>query len=167
MAALVATRGTCARRKTGCVLVSCGKRVLATGYNGRPSGFPHCDEGFPCPGADAPSGTGPGAGGVGCQDGPACEAIHAEQNALLQCDDVWKIDRAYLTLSPCLHCAKMLLNTSTRVLVFSEMSRHSVDALRMWVEAGREWVHLPTPKTLAISTFPWPVMDLGLWGPGE
>jgi deoxycytidylate deaminase len=39
-----------------------------------------------------------------------CQAIHAEQNALLQCKDVYDIETIYCTVSPCIHCVKLLLN---------------------------------------------------------
>ena len=38
----VSQRGTCARRKVGCVLVDSANHIVATGYNGVPSGFIHC-----------------------------------------------------------------------------------------------------------------------------
>ena len=56
MAMLVATRSTCIRRQVGCVLVDENKNILATGYNGVVSGHPHCNEGYPCPGADSETG---------------------------------------------------------------------------------------------------------------
>jgi dCMP deaminase len=43
IARVVATRSTCLRRKVGAVLVL-EKRLLATGYNGTPSGLAHCRE---------------------------------------------------------------------------------------------------------------------------
>ena len=77
MALLVSERGTCVRRKVGCILVNKKNHVLATGYNGNPSGFSHCLDN-PCKGANSTSG----------KDLDKCEAIHAEQNTLLQCKDV-------------------------------------------------------------------------------
>ena len=41
IARLAATRSTCLRRQVGAVIVK-DKRVLATGYNGAPSGLAHC-----------------------------------------------------------------------------------------------------------------------------
>ena len=77
MAHLVSERGTCARRKVGCILVNSKKHVIATGYNGVSSNQEHCIDN-PCKGARLKSGQGL----------DLCEAIHAEQNALLQCKDV-------------------------------------------------------------------------------
>jgi len=110
MAKLAATRSTCARRQVGCVLVNKRNHVLATGYNGVAAGVPHCIE-TPCAGATAASG----------ESLDLCQAIHAEANALLQCKDVFEIETVYCTASPCVHCTKLLMNTSARVLVFDEV----------------------------------------------
>jgi dCMP deaminase len=145
MAELVATRSTCLRRNVGCILVNRRGHVLATGYNGVATGMAHCNheskfEGeiihaHVCDGAFSPSGTN--------LDG--CEAIHAEENALLQCRDVWEIDVCYCTASPCLQCIKKLMNTSCRVIVFSENYPHSRSE-QLWLRSrpDREWVcHVP------------------------
>ena len=131
MAYVVSSRGTCARRKVGCVLVSTDKKVLATGYNGVPSGFDHCTD-TPCQGAVFQSGLGL----------DKCEAIHAEQNALLQVSDTKNIDTAYCTTAPCIHCVKLLLNTGCQRIVFSEDYPHS-DSKALWTRHGRIWQHLP------------------------
>ncbi len=128
MAELVSSRGTCKRRKVGCVLVNDRNHVIATGYNGVASGQPHCID-TPCPGAECESGTGL----------ELCEAIHAEQNALLQCHDVHTIKSAYCTSSPCITCIKLLLNTSCKRIVFNEQYPHT-KAVELWVSAGRQLV---------------------------
>jgi dCMP deaminase len=81
------------------------------------------DVGFPnaCAGACAKSG----------QDLHACEAIHAEQNALLQCRDVYQIDTAYVTASPCIHCMKLLMNTSCKRIVASSL--YDQAAIDLWL----------------------------------
>lgn len=129
MAQLVATRSTCLRRHVGCVLVNQHKHVIATGYNGVAVGVTHCYL-HACPGATATSGTN--------LDG--CHAIHAEQNALLQCKNVHEIVTAYITASPCMTCVKLLLNTSCQEIVFLEEYPHSA-ARELWEAQGRRWVH--------------------------
>jgi len=128
IALLMSTRATCIRRRVGCVLTDEKGHVLATGYNGRPAGFVHCIEGKDaCSGAQSPSGT----------DLGGCEAIHAEQNALLQCKDVYSIEAAYCTTKPCIHCIKLLLNTSCqRIIYYKEYPHPEAEAL--WLKAGRE-----------------------------
>lgn len=87
-------------------------------------------EHFPnaCSGAEAPSG----------QSLDSCQAIHAEQNALLQCRDVYAIDTAYVTASPCVTCCKLLLNTSCKRIVFKEEYPHG-QSEALWTGAGRVW----------------------------
>ena len=147
LALLTAQRTTCCRRAVGCVLLNARGHVLSTGYNGVAAGLPHCNhveneilhDGlarvpvFPhaCSGAKAPSGTN--------LDG--CQAIHAEQNALLQCRDMYAIHTAYVTASPCMTCCKLLLNTSCQRIVYVEEYPHSA-AKDLWIGAGRTWEQL-------------------------
>lgn len=135
LALLVARRSTCARRSVGCVLVSHRGHILGTGYNGVPRGHTHCTD-VRCPGASLPSGTGL----------DVCEAIHAEQNALLQCKDVEQIDTAYVTAMPCMTCTKLLLNTSCRRIVYVEPYPHDT-AKQLWIKNGR--IILSTAEALS------------------
>jgi dCMP deaminase len=137
LAEVVATRSTCLRRQVGCVLMNNLNHVVATGYNGVCTGSLHCNytdtktfsnnvHPFACDGAHSESGTN--------LDG--CKAIHAEQNALLQCRDVYSIATAYVTASPCMTCVKLLLNTSCQKIVFFDQYPHS-EASDMWRRNGR------------------------------
>jgi dCMP deaminase len=63
-----------------------------------------------CRGSNSPSGTN--------LDG--CGAIHAEQNALLQCPDVSLIHTCYCTTAPCVTCTKLLMNTGCQRIIFIE-----------------------------------------------
>lgn len=146
MALLTGERSTCCRRQVGCVMLNERGHVIATGYNGVAAGQPHCNDvdqfdptGYPnaCSAAHAPSGTN--------LDG--CQAIHAEQNALLQCRDIYSIDTCYVTASPCMTCVKLLLNTSCRRVVFLEEYPH-VEAKHLWESSGRLWEHQPAILTL-------------------
>jgi dCMP deaminase len=122
---LVATRSTCLRRRVGAVLVL-EKRVLATGYNGAPSGLAHClDVGCLREQGDIPSG----------QRQELCRGIHAEQNAIIQAARHGiSISGSvlYSTTQPCVTCTKMLINAGvTRILYFEgyadELSRQMLD----------------------------------------
>src|SRR3990172_9570072 len=124
LALLTAQRTTCCRRAVGCVLLNARGHVLSTGYNGVAAGLPNCNDvdeqstvihPHACSGATAPSGTN--------LDG--CQAIHAEQNALLQCRNMYAIHTAYVTASPCMTCIKLLLNTSCQRIVYVEEYPHS------------------------------------------
>lgn len=127
MSLLASTRSTCARRAVGCVLVNKEYHVLATGYNGVCRGATHCID-KPCPGAMMPSGTGL----------DVCEAIHAEENALLQCKDISDIFIAYVTASPCIKCVRLLANTGVKHIVFKEEYPHP-EAHSVAIKAGITW----------------------------
>jgi dCMP deaminase len=103
MARLVAKRATCLRRKVGSVLVK-DKKILATGYNGAPSGLAHCIViGCLRDKLKIPSG----------QRHELCRGLHAEQNVLLQAalhGVSVKGSTLYATHQPCVICAKMLIN---------------------------------------------------------
>ena len=129
MVKLVASRGTCLRRKVGCILVDDKNRLISCGYNGGAPGAHHC--------IDAPCGGHLSAPGTNLS---ACRSSHAEQSALLYCPDVLKIKTAYVTASPCTECTKLLLLTSCQRVVFIDEYPQPL-AKQWWLEAGREWVH--------------------------
>jgi len=108
----VATRSTCLRRHVGAVIVK-DKRILCTGYNGAPAGFPHCSEtGCLRRQLDIPSG----------ERQEICRGLHAEQNAIIQgaLHGVSVRDaQMYVTHQPCITCAKMIINAGIgRVVCF-------------------------------------------------
>lgn len=77
----------------------------------------------------------------------ACQAIHAEQNALLQCRNITEIEACYCTASPCVHCLRMLLNTSCRRIIFAEEYPHP-ESKDLWLTSPwRIWTH-HQPTTL-------------------
>jgi len=110
MAELVSHRATCLRRKVGAVLVR-DKKILATGYNGAPSGLAHCtDIGCLREKLKIPSG----------QRHELCRGLHGEQNALIQASLYGinvKGSTLYATNQPCIICAKMLINAGVREIV--------------------------------------------------
>jgi len=109
---LVAERSTCLRHHVGAVIVR-NKRILTTGYNGAASGVKDCLE-------------------LGClrdkkgirsgERHEICRAIHAEQNAIIQ-GGLHGIDISgstiYCTHSPCILCAKMIVNAKIKRFVSS------------------------------------------------
>ncbi len=105
MATLVAERGTCDRLQVGCVLVL-AKRIIATGYNGAPSGLPHCTE----------------IGHALDADNHCTNAIHAEINALLQTAKYGGPSTlgatAYVTAFPCWRCFCALLQADVARIVY-------------------------------------------------
>jgi dCMP deaminase len=110
LARTASTRATCSRRKHGAVIVK-KRRIVATGYNGAPSGYPHCDDGA-CPRASSDAAQG--------HDYDACIAIHAEANALLFSSPEEREDAVlYCTGAPCFGCAKLIANSGVSEVVAS------------------------------------------------
>jgi len=108
---LVAKRATCLRRQVGAVLVL-DKRLLATGYNGAPSGLAHCLEvGCLREKNNIPSG----------ERHELCRGLHAEQNAIIQAAfHGIRIQGAtlYCTNLPCVICTKMLINAGIKEIIY-------------------------------------------------
>jgi len=129
MAAVVATRSTCERKQVGCVLTK-DNRILSTGYGGSIKGQAHCTE-------------------VGCEIDPATggciRTVHAETNAIAQAARNGVSTEgatAYVTLSPCYNCFKMLVNSGVVRIIYSEeyriMPRHDLagdcGVLMQWIK---------------------------------
>lgn len=106
LARATSTRATCSRYQHGAVIVT-GRRIVATGYNGGPAGYPHCLDGA-CPRATSDPGP----------DEPRCIAIHAEANALLFCSPEQREGASlYTTGAPCFGCAKLIANSGVDEVV--------------------------------------------------
>lgn len=122
------SRSTCLRRQVGAVLVK-DKKILATGYNGAPSGLPHClDVGCLRDELKIPSG----------ERHELCRGLHAEQNAIIQAAYYGvSINGAtlYCTNLPCIICTKMLINAGIQRVVFEEGYADPL-AQQMWEESS-------------------------------
>jgi dCMP deaminase len=132
VAEVVARRSTCLRRNIGAVVVK-DKRILSTGYNGAPTGLPHCaDVGCLREKLGIPSG----------ERHEICRGLHAEQNALLQAARhgiSLEGSTIYSTTEPCSLCAKMLINAGVRRVVYKvsypdELSRELLSGAKVQVE---------------------------------
>ncbi|MCM8818200.1 MAG: cytidine/deoxycytidylate deaminase family protein [Candidatus Omnitrophica bacterium] len=113
IAEFVSERSTCLRRKVGAVVVK-EKRILATGYNGAPTGLAHCEEiGCLREKLNIPSG----------ERHELCRGLHAEQNAILQSayhGVAIKGSKLYVTCHPCSVCAKMIINAGIEEIIINE-----------------------------------------------
>jgi dCMP deaminase len=111
IAKVVAKRSSCVRRQIGAVIVK-DRRILTTGYNGAPSGLPHCIE-------------------IGCmrdemniESGTRhemCRALHSEMNAIIQGAQhgvSTKGATLYCTHQPCSVCSRMLINAGIVRIVY-------------------------------------------------
>ena len=124
----VAERSTCLRRHVGAIIVM-EKRLLATGYNGAPSGLRHCLEtGCLREKMNIPSG----------ERQEVCRGLHAEQNAIIQAAQYGVSIRGsmlYSTTQPCVTCAKMIMNAGITKVVY-EGDYPDAFSLEMLTEAG-------------------------------
>lgn len=124
MARIWAENSYCRRRQVGAIIVK-DKMIISDGYNGTPVGFENvCED----------------------EDGLTKPyVLHAEANAIT------KVARSnnssdgatmYITASPCLECAKLIIQSGMRRVVFSELYRIT-DGIDLLERAGIECVHLP------------------------
>lgn len=128
IASVVAERSTCRRHHVGAVAVR-DKHILSTGYNGAAAGVKDCLElGCLRDTQGISSGT----------RQEVCRAIHAEQNAIIQASlhgTVLEGATLYCTHSPCIICAKMIVNAKIkRFVTFGNYADESFEEL--FKEAG-------------------------------
>jgi len=113
IAKVVAIRGNCSRRQVAAVIVK-DHRIISTGYNGTPRGIQNCfDGGCPRCNSNTPSG----------HDLANCVCCHAEENSIVQAayhGISVKDATLYTTFSPCLQCAKMIINAGIKEVVYHQ-----------------------------------------------
>ncbi|MCF0205240.1 MAG: dCMP deaminase family protein [Muribaculaceae bacterium] len=128
MARIWAENSYCVRRKVGALIVK-NKMIISDGYNGTPSGFENVCE-------DETGHTKP-------------YVLHAEANAIT------KVARSgnssdgatlYVTASPCIECAKLIIQSGIKRVVFGELYRLD-DGIRLLERAGVECVQIDQPLT--------------------
>lgn len=133
----LAERSTCARAKVGCVVVTeDNHRVLSIGYNGGARGLPNgCDS------------TEPG----------KCGCLHAEENALIKMNfNEPSPKKLYTTTSPCVMCAKRIVNAGIKEVIFQKYYR-TADGERILSQAGIKYrkFEVPEPEE-KYDPGPWP-----------
>lgn len=123
MATIWAENSYCVRRKVGAIIVK-NQMIISDGYNGTPSGFENV-----------------------CEDENGLTkpyVLHAEANAITKvaCSNN-SSDGAtlYVTASPCLECAKLIIQSGIRRVVYNELYRIS-DGIDLLERAGVDCVHL-------------------------
>lgn len=133
MTELVATWSSCFKsdRQVGAIITK-DKRILTTGYNGASAGIVSCKEKGECIRQK-----------LGIESGTRhelCYAVHAEQNAIIQsakqgiCVDGATL---YCTHQPCSICAKMIINSGIKRVVFKQGYPDEF-SMEMFKEAGLE-----------------------------
>lgn len=124
MARIWSENSYCRRRKVGALLVK-DKMIISDGFNGTPSGFPNVCE-------DDTDHTYP-------------YVLHAEANAITKVarsNNSSEGSTLYVTASPCIECAKLIIQSGIRRVVFSELYRMA-DGLDLLQRAGIETVYIP------------------------
>jgi dCMP deaminase len=129
IARVTATRSNCLKRKVAAVIVR-DRRVISTGYNGTPRGTTNCNEGG-CPRCNTLA-----ASGTGLAE---CLCSHGEENAIVQAayHGVQLTESTiYSTFAPCLLCAKMIINSGIREVVYNRDYPLNDSAFSLFREAG-------------------------------
>lgn len=124
MARIWSENSYCRRRRVGALIVK-DKMIISDGYNGTPSGFPNVCE-------DEDNRTFP-------------YVLHAEANAITKVarsNNSSEGSTLYVTASPCIECAKLIIQAGIKRVVFSELYRMA-DGLNLLERAGVETVHIP------------------------
>lgn len=107
----VSKRSTCLSRRTGAVLLSNDNHVIATGYNGAPTGVKHPTS---CPRLEVDDYS----SGAGLD---MCEDVHAEENCIVQAALNGSTPRGgtlYTVMSPCNRCMRMIVNAKISEVVY-------------------------------------------------
>lgn len=124
MARIWAENSYCQRRKVGAILVK-DRMIISDGFNGTPAGFENvCEDDFT--GLTKPY------------------VLHAEANAITKVarsNNSSEGSTLYVTASPCLDCAKLIIQAGIRRVVFNELYRIT-DGIELLQRAGIECVHL-------------------------
>jgi dCMP deaminase len=129
IARVVASRSNCMKRKVAAVIVL-DKRIISTGYNGTPRGTKNCNEGG-CPRCNNMA-----ASGTSLDE---CLCSHGEENAIVQASYhgvSLKDATIYSTFAPCLMCAKMIINSGIREVVYSTEYPLNTSAFQLFRQAG-------------------------------
>lgn len=130
LVAAVATRATCDRGRSGCIIVK-DKRIICTGYVGSPSGLAHCDEASHL------------LKKVVDDDGTirmhCVRTIHAEQNAICQAAKHGiSLEGAtlYCTMEPCRTCAMLITSAGIHRVVSAKRYHAAQDTREIFEAAG-------------------------------
>ncbi|MDP2237303.1 MAG: cytidine/deoxycytidylate deaminase family protein [Bacteroidales bacterium] len=126
----VASRATCDRGRSGCVIVK-DKQILVTGYVGSPRGLPHCDE------------VGHLMKKVIHEDGSVTQhcvrTVHAEQNAITQAARrgiALEGSTLYCRMTPCRTCAMLIINCGIERVVCERKYHAGIESEAMFAEAN-------------------------------
>lgn len=127
MAKIWAENSYCKRRKVGALVVK-DKMIISDGYNGTPSGFDNvCED---------------------SRDLTFPYVLHAEANAitkLARSSNNSDGSTLYVTASPCIECAKLIIQAGIKRVVYAEKYRLE-DGIALLQRAGIEVIYLNDNK---------------------
>lgn len=129
IARVVATRANCSRRRVAAVIVA-DRRIISTGYNGTPRNITNCFEG------GCPRCSGGAKSGTSLEE---CLCVHAEQNAICQAAyyGIRLADATiYVTLTPCLTCAKLIINAGIKEVVYEGEYHFDEQTRKLFADAN-------------------------------
>lgn len=129
IAKVVALRANCSRRRVAAVIVA-DRRIISTGYNGTPRGITNCFEG------GCPRCSGAAKSGTSLEE---CLCVHAEQNAICQAAyyGIRLADATiYVTLTPCLTCAKLIVNSGIKEVVYDGEYHFDEQTRKLFADAN-------------------------------
>lgn len=124
MARIWAENSYCQRRRVGALLVK-GPMIISDGFNGTPAGFENV-----------------------CEDSEGMTkpyVLHAEANAITKVARSHNSSEGstlYVTASPCVECAKLIIQAGIRRVVYADLYRVT-DGVDLLQRAGIECLHLP------------------------
>jgi dCMP deaminase len=139
IADVVAKRSNCCRRSVGAVIMK-NNHFLSAGYNGTPHGVENCFAG------GCPRCSGHAASGTHLEE---CLCTHAEQNAICQAachGNAIEGGTIYITISPCLTCAKLIINAGLSQVVYGGDYAFLDTVKKMFRAAGVRYRKF-TPRT--------------------
>lgn len=142
VAHVVATRATCPRASVGAVIVQpVSNQILATGYNGAPSGSLHCLDA----GCDVRKTARAENGVHGLIFEEHCiRTVHAEINAICSAArNGARLDRSiiWITHSPCINCTMALRNAGIGAIRYAKP--YKVEALQEWISKNLPYGEMP------------------------
>lgn len=123
MARIWAENSYCKRRQVGALVVK-DKRIISDGYNGTPSGFENV-----------------------CEDNDVTKpyVLHAEANAITKLARSHNSSEGatlYITASPCIECAKLIIQSGIKRVIYSEQYRLD-EGINLLKKAGIEVIFMP------------------------
>lgn len=119
MAQIWAENSYCKRSQVGCIIVK-NRTIISDGYNGTPTGFPNiCED---------------------CENKTLPTVLHAEANAITKLSKSTNSAEGatlYVTLSPCFECAKLIIQSGIKRVVYLEEYRNT-DSFKLFDLSGIE-----------------------------